>query len=191
MPIYEFNCPIHGRFEQYFPLSSFDDIKNGIHCVKSINKDGDACLHIAEKVWSQVVYPSHAAPTIVFRNKQTGETEVALYKNQQPPAGFIKEELRTPHERSKFEREETAKQRIEDEYRTEERRFNVDYVRKQRHDDINARMSSITKDSDNPAAAEALLKEAMKRTRNKKIPDKRTDMKLAVNHQDASNLDKG
>lgn len=186
MPIYEFECPVHGKFERILSIREFVELDDSYYRCKNFD-----CGHKCEKIWSLPVYPSHAAPTIIFKNKQTGETEVALYKNQETPHGFVKEELKTPYERSKFEKEETAKQRIEDEYKTEERRFNVDYVRKQRHADIEAKMDVITKDADNPSAARALLKEAMKRTRNKKVPDKRTDMKLAVNHFDKSNLDKG
>lgn len=186
MPIYEFECTKHGRFELIFSLREFDAIKDGVSC--ALNKD---CKLLAEKAWSLPVYPSHGKPTIIFKNKKTGETEVALYENQETPHGFVKEELRTPYERSKFEKEQQAQQNLEDEYKTEERRFNVDYVRKQRHDDINAKLDTITKDAENPTAAKALLKEAMKRSRNKKVPRKRTDIKLDINHIDKSNLVKG
>ena len=191
MPLYEFECSVHGRFEQYFPLSEFDNIKDGIICVKTEDiKNDDICGRNAEKVWSQVNYPSHGKPTVVFKNPKTGETEVALYEHQKAPNGFIREELKTPYERSKFEKEETQKQAIEDEYRTEERRFAVDHVRKQRHDDLKAKMSSITSKADNPTVAEDLLKKAMERTKNKKVPAKRTSVKLDVNHIDGSNLTK-
>src|SRR5574338_370596 len=132
MPIYEFECPIHGKFERVFSLREFDTIKSGVICNQYIDTKQDCfvageeyrCMKIATLEWSLPVYPSHGKPTIVFRNKQTGEAEVALYEHQQVPAGFVKEELKTPYERSKFEKEQQAQQNLEDEYKTEERRFN-------------------------------------------------------------------
>lgn len=186
MPIYEFECPIHGRFELIVSLQRYDMVRDGSECAIDA-----ACLKRCEKVPSLPVYPSHGKPTIVFRNNKTGEVEVATYEHQQAPDGFIKEELKTPLERSRFEKEQTQNQRIEDEYKTEERRYAVDFARKKRHDDLNAKMSSITSKADNPAAAESLLKAAMERTRKKKVPEKRSEMRLDVNHQNKSNLDKG
>jgi len=186
MPIYEFTCPIHGRFEIILSIQEFTKLDSNYYRCKNFD-----CIHKCEKEWSQVNWPSHGKPTVIFKNPKTGEVEVALHEHQKAPDGFIKEELKTPLERSKFEKEETQKQRIEDEYKTEERRYAVDYTRKQRHDDLKAKMSSITSKADNPTVAEDLLKKAMERTRNKKVPAKRSEMRLDVNHQNKSNLDKG
>ena len=187
MPIYEFECEYNHVTEHYFGINNCPKAVVCNHFISELS----ICNLIAKKIWSLPSYPSHGKPTIVFRNPQTNEVEVATYEHQQAPTGFIKEELKTPLERSKFEKEQAQAQRIEDEYKTEERRYAVDFARKKRHDDLNAKMSSITSKAENPAAAEGLLKAAMERTRKKKIPEKRTDMKLAVNHTDRSNLDKG
>jgi|SRR6185295_1359344 len=184
MPIYEFECTNEDcKYiqEEILPLRDAD-IKTA-----TCNK----CQCRSEKIPSKTNWPSHGKPTVIFKNPRTGETEVALFEGQKAPKGFIKEELKTPYERSRFEKEETQKQRIEDEYKTEERKFAVDYARKQRHDDLKAKMSSITSKADNPTVAEDLLKKAMERTRNKKVPAKRSEMRLDVNHQNKSNLDKG
>src|SRR5689334_25050440 len=120
MPIYEFECPIHGVFEEILPLISAN--LKFIQCALRVDKQ-NFCYEVAARVWSLPSYPSHGKPTIIFKNPKTGETEVALHEHQKAPDGFIKEELKTPYERSKFEKEETQNQRIEDEYKTEERRF--------------------------------------------------------------------
>lgn len=203
MPIYQYQCKITGEIkEEILSLSNanLQEIICPIHCRAFVEETKDSFktnvklahpLHYAERIWSLPAYPSHGKPTVIFKNNKTGETEVALYENQQAPHGFVKEELKTPHERSRFEKEQNQKQYVEDEYKTEERRFAVDYTRKQRHDDLKSKMSTITSKADNPAAAEALLNAAMMRNRNKKVSRKQTDIKLAVNHVDQSNLDKG
>lgn len=186
MPIYQYECPIHGIFEEILPISKCDlkqiqcGFKNNVYCYK-----------IAEKIWSLTTYPSHGAPTVIYKNPRTGEIRTAILKNQQTPAGYERIELKTPFERTKAEKEMQETANAENEYVTERNRYLKEETQKNRHNDLKARMGTITKDSDNPSAAADLLKAGMTRNRKKKLPPKKTEFHFAVNHNDRGNLDKG
>lgn len=159
------------------------------------------CLRDAEKVWSIPVTRFQAAPTIVFVNPKTGEKEVATSSTQQPPKGYVRHELRGPIERSKFEKEETLRKHVEDELLSEKLKQGREQTARNIHDDINARMNSVTNKVYNPDTKQeenvawdpitkAMLKKSMAHTRKKhaSIKPKRTNVRLDVNHLDSSNL---
>jgi hypothetical protein len=185
MPIYEFSCPIHGRFELWFSLSDCERIQNGIPC------KFESCKERAEKEWSQVTYPSHGLATTIFRNPRTGDIRTAVMRNQETPAGYVREDLKTPMDRSRVEREMQNNANEENEYVTERNRYLKEETQKNRQADLKARLGTITKDSENPSAAAYLVKKAMLRNRKRKLPPKKTEFHFAVNHQNKSNLDKG
>ncbi len=181
MPIYEFECPIHGVFERILSLE-FSDAKH-IVCMHEDSKEG-FCLRNAEKVWSASVVSFGAKPTIVFKNPKTGEMEVATHENQQAPYGYVKEELRGPIERTKFEKEASQRRYVEDELTTEKLKQGRDKTRKNLHDDLNARMNTFDSNTQN------MIKMSMRhaRKRHERIKPKRTNIMLEVNHKDSSNL---
>lgn len=196
MPIYEFDCPIHGRFEQIFSLSAFNEIRDGIMCSRLLvlegkNREQLYCGEVAEKVWSLPAYPSHGIPTVIYKNPRTGEIRTAILRNQETPAGYEKIELKTPFERTKAEKEMQENANAENGYVTERNRYLKEETQKNRHNDLKARMGTITKDSENPSAAADLLKVGMARSRKKKLPPKKTEFHFAINHNNQSNLDKG
>lgn len=207
MPIYLFACMFTGETkEEIMPLSDWDvkEIKCPIHCrdfVEEVNGKIKTNLirkyplHNAERIPARlglVSGISQTTSTIIFRNASNpNDIRVAVYKNQEVPHGFIKEELKTPMERSRVEREMAKIQDAQDDFDTAKREFVTDHVRKERHADLNARMNSLTKDAENPEQAKALLKSAMNRTNKKKVPRKKSQLHFSVNHDNASNLIKG
>lgn len=181
MPIYEFKCSITSEVREVILLLNESNIKY-ISCPIHKNAvDG----HIAEKIWSLPAYPSHAPSTIIYRNPKTGEVRTAVLRNEKAPDGFIKEELKTPFERSRVERELQTRDDVENEIVTERRRFMKSESTKNRHDDANANMSRFDSQTQN------LLKAAMKRNKKKDIPKKKSEFHFAVNHMEKNNLDKG
>src|SRR5438067_4390815 len=62
--------------------------------------------HHAERVWSAPAKMELSSPTIAFINPQTGKAIVATNRYEKPPDGFIKQELKSSIERSRFEREQ-------------------------------------------------------------------------------------
>lgn len=157
--------------------------------------EGYTCMLKAEKVWSQlglVSGISQTTPTVIFRNANNpNDIRPAIYKGQETPNGYIKEELKTPMERSRVEREMAKIQDAQDDFDTAKREFVTNHTRKERHSDLKARMNAITKDAENPFQAEHLLKKAMERSNKKKVPRKKSQMHFAVNHTDSSNMVKG
>src|ERR1043165_3897036 len=166
MPIYEFECERTGQvFERIMPLH-LSDLKK-VEC-----EFHSMCRGI--KIPSRLGLTSglsQTTPTVIFRNANNpNDIRPAVYKGQQTPHGFIKEELKTPMERSRVEREMASIQDAQDDFDTAKREFVTNHVRKERHSDLRARMNSLTEKSDNPALAEHLLKKGMERSNKKRVP---------------------
>lgn len=176
IPIYEYQCPTHGRFEKLLPLIPYGK-KKTIPCVLTID-----CSRQAEKIFSIPANISIGKPTIIFRNPQTGEAEVATMDNDQPPYGYIREELRNPIERSKFEKEETTKKSVENEFHSEAVYRDRERKTKERQAEIRAKMSSYD------SQTQSLLTAAMERTRARPFKPKKSEVRLDVNHKNASNM---
>lgn len=181
MPIYEFECPDGHRFEKIMSLEN--GIQNGKWQCGSY-EGGVFCGKWAERIWSIPANINLAKPTIIFRNPKTNEVEVATHDNDQPRKGFVREELKNPIERSKFEKEQSQQRYVEDEIVSEAISLERSQTDKNRHADINARMGSYD------SQTQQLLKSAMKRSAEKKkrTPRKQTNIRLDVNHIDQSNL---
>lgn len=206
MPIFEFECTIHGRFEK---ILSFEDSEKIICCEKIVFRRtlgsglNRKCYEPCQKVWSLPVVKFAAPPTIIFKNPRTGELQVATHANDQPPKGFVREELRGPIERSKFEKEASQRKYVEDELLSEHLKQGREQTTKNIHDDIKARMNAVTNKVYNPETKQdenvewdettkAMLKKSMAHSRKKheRIKSKRTNVRLDVNHLDSSNLTK-
>jgi hypothetical protein len=198
MPIYQFACNINGEIaELILPVSMADirEISCPIHAADFHLGGSVEYQHKAEKIWSAPALTSGLStntPTVIFRNPNNpSDIRVAVHKGQETPHGFVKEELKTTMERSRVEKELRTIQEAQNDFDTAKREFAVDYVRKERHADLNAKMNSLVKDSENPEQAKALLKAGMNRNNKKRVPKKKTEFHFAVNHSDRNNLDKG
>lgn len=193
MPIYEFECPVHGRFEMLFHLFEYDIVKDGLPCALDFD-----CNETAEKIWSLPGNIQIAPPTRVFINTTTNQAQVAVSKYDKPPAGYIEKELKDPIQRSKFEKEDNARVHIQDEVDT----YNMDQRRqshqKLRHDELKSKINSLQTEV-HPDTGEqikhflepktkSMLKDAMQHSSKKRVPKKETVRKLAVNHYNSSNL---
>lgn len=202
MPIYEFECPVHGRFARIIPLSLYERTKEGIACESSLVDNTVAfCSLRAKKLVSRPANIQLAPSTKVFINPRTGESQIAVSSSDRAPYGFIEKELKGPVERSKFEKEDTAIQNAINEYDQFRMETRTDATRKARHDDLKARMNAkqveVVEMPDGKIERvehhlepihKKLLGEAMTRTGTKRIPKKTTERMFAVNHTDHSNL---
>jgi|SRR5215831_14574004 len=177
MPIREYLCKNGHLTEQIMLLSNNPSF---IDC--------PSCDTIAEKIWSSPANIQIAKPTRIFVNPKTGETIMALTQYQRAPAGFVDKELKGPIERSKFEKAEQVKTDIINQAMTLERQEKLDATTNLRHKELEASMSKICAESDNPAATERILRKAMNRSKQKRIKPRKSNVQLAVNHQDKSNL---
>jgi hypothetical protein len=189
MPIYTLECGKCGKKveELYNSRKSFlEDLEATI----DHSQFGASCGGYMFEVWSKPANISLGKPTIIFKNPLTGAKQVATSINEKPPKGFIREELKNPIERARFEKEEASKQKIENEITTYTLEENKKLTRNARHDDIAANLSNIARESHNPSAAESLLKASLNRSKKKRLPPKRTEFHLKINHQDSSNIDK-
>ncbi len=178
MPIYEYQCEKTGfTFEVIFKSWKGFALLNKIQC--QIHTD----QHEAEKIWSTPANINIGKPTVVFKNPKTGDLLVATHDQDAPPFGYVKEELKNPIERSKFEKEAQTRKNAENEVTTEYLRSQHAQTRRNLHADLNARMSEFPNDG-----TREFLKESMNRRSKRKFPEKKTDVKLTVNHTDSSNL---
>lgn len=197
MPIYTFECKLHGRFEKIFPIRELERLKKeGIEC--ELNK-GTGFAHLTGDGFGNgraYLVPSLPAniqigqPTIIFKDLRTGKAQVATSKYETPPPGFVKEEIRGSIERTKFENEQNKLASFEDEVYNTNREIERELLRKHIIDDANANMNSDAAKSDNPEATKHLMKKAIEHIQKKpKLRKKRkTEFRLDVNHLDKSNL---
>lgn len=197
MPIYTFECRLHGRFEKILPISKYDEIKKkGIEC--ELAKDtgfahltgdgfGNGRAYLVPSLPANIQI---GAPTIVFKNPQTGMAQIATSRYDSPPPGFIKEEIKGSIERTKFENEQNKLASFEDDVYNTNREIERELLRKSIIDDANANASIDAANSDNPSATEHLMKKAIEHIRNKPTLRKKrkTEFRLDVNHLDNSNL---
>lgn len=194
MPIYEFECTKHGVFEKLVPIRLYEQLKEGgITCYQSIitKESYTICTEICYMVWSIPATVQIAAPTIAFVNPQTGKAIIATSRHEQPPEGFIKQELKSSIERTKFENVQNAINSQEDAIYNEDIRQKRSEFKKNHIDLIRQNMSRDVADSDNPSATEALMKDAIEHIQKKPLLKKKrkTEFTLSVNHLDKSNLD--
>jgi len=174
MPIYEYQCPVHGIFDRLRLITE--------NTTKSICLLDEDCTKLCEKIWSKPANINIGKPTIVFHNKLTGETETAVNDFDQPPFGYVREELKNSIERSKFEKEESFRKNVENEVISEQTYLNREAITKERQANIRAKMGSYDHQT------QALLNAAMERTRNRKFKPKKTEVRFDVNHRDQSNM---
>lgn len=188
MPIYEFECT-NGHITETIVLSNY--LSDHILC-PHIEKETEAgttrCSLPAYRIWSKPANIQIGKPTIVFENPQTGQTQIATFEHQETPRGFIKRELKGTFERSTFEKSEQRRLDATNEIVSHELEMSKEAARKARHNEINANMSSLAAESDNPSGAEHLIRSALNRPKRNKIKPRRSEGILAVNHMDQSNL---
>lgn len=175
------------------------DNKQDTFCDEKVNKYGEVaregdsweyCGLILFKIWSKPANISLGEPSIVYKNPETGETQIAVNKNEPPPRGFEKIELRNPIERSKFEKEENEKYSARNRQLVAEREFNSEQMKKNRRDDVKAKLSDIAAHSENPNVTENLMRASMNRKNKKRKVETETNFRFAVNHSDSTNLKK-
>lgn len=197
MPIYEFECPVHGRFEKILTITEGAN-RVSIICLQQDEKG--YCLKDAEKVWSIPAGDlSIGKPTRMFINVRTGEPFSPMSSYDKPPKGYREIELRNPAERSRFEKEQQRRVDAENQLTSHILDSMKSEARQKRHDNLNARMNSVQKE-ENPITGQveeftldhkekALVKKAMERSKTKKPKEKKSNVILAVNHYNKSNLD--
>lgn len=188
MPIYVYECDETGeRFEEIHSLD-FADIQK-VRC--KFHKEGLRIItdkHLATKVVAAPANIQLGKPTRVFINPGNGKTQIAISEHQPAPWGFQEVLLRDPIERAKFEKSEQQRLDVTNEIVTHQMETAKAESTKARHADINANMGTLAADSDNPTAAEALIKAAMSRPKKKKAGPRKSEGILAVNHMDSSNM---
>lgn len=197
MPIYEFECPVHGIFETILPLIS-SELKL-IQCGWAVDRN-NFCYEAATKVWSIPAGDlSIGKPTRIFINERTGEPFSPLKPYDKPPRGYREVELRNPSERSKFEKEQQRRIDVQNQLTSHILDSMKSEARKNRHDNLNAKMNAIQREKD-PVTGEtveftldykdkALVKKAMERSKKKKVKEKTSNAVIAINHYNSSNLD--
>lgn len=183
MPIYEFQC-VKGHITETIVLSNY--LSNHILCPDMSNDM--RCGLPAERIWSAPANIQIGKPTRVFQNPANGKTIVASSDYDKPPYGYIETQLSGPIERSRFEKEEQRKLDITNEIVTRQLENTRLATKKNRHDDLKANMSRLAAESDNPSGAEAFIKSAMNRKKKPKHGARKSEVKLAVNHNNANNM---
>lgn len=175
MPIYEFECPVHGRFEKILPIAEGNNIQI---CNLLI------CSLVVEKVWSLPATVQIAKPTKFLRNPKTGEIKLLNREKESfnPPNGFIVEEAKGQFERLKLEKVLSKRQDEENQIVTERHRQIKSESTKNRQAENEANMSKYD------YGTQQLLKSAMRRSRKKELPAKKSEFKFDVSHTNASNM---
>jgi hypothetical protein len=190
MPIYQYKCLDGHITEKILTISEMErsEHKQNLHCDVKVNKygeeddSGDYCDLILERIPSVFNTAQVGKPSIIFRNLKTGELQNATSEYQAAPRGFVKEELKGPFERSKFEKEYNTKMDMQDDIVTEEKRQRVSENQKARQDKLKRNLSKIAGKSDNPSTVKSLMKSAMERNRKKeRVSRKKTNFRFEVN----------
>lgn len=194
MPIYEFECPKHGIIERIFPLK----LANIIECFCMV----DNCKLMAQKVWSLPGNIQIGQPTKMFINTKTGEPFAPMSRYDKPPKGYKEVELRNPIERAKFEKAQQQRVDAQNQVTSHVLDSMKSEARKNRHDNLNARMNAIQReefvDKDGKTRVEEftldhkdkeLIKKAMNRNKQKDRKEKKSNVMIAANHYDNNNLD--
>ncbi len=195
MPIYEFECPVHGIFEKMLPIKEADT-KNA-RCNVPVSMPL-RCGLLSERVWSLTGNINIGKPTRVFIDQRTGNAFTPANEYEKAPRGCREIELRNPVERSQFEKEQQRMVDAKNEVTSHALNAMKDEATKKRHDDLKSRMNAVQKDIDPITGKEIrytldekskdLLKKSMNRSRDKKERTKKSDVMLAINHTDKGNL---
>jgi hypothetical protein len=210
MPLYEFECPAGHITEKIF---SIKDCPNIIDCsykvdrkIQSVSGTNKSivmdCLLPAEKIWSIPGNIQLGEPTKVFVNNKTGDVFTPATKSDRPPKGYHEKELKGPIERTKFEKEQQHRVNGRNQFMSHHLDLLKSEARKNRQDDTKARMNAIQREEVvNPQSGKtetieysldhkekALLKKAMERSAKKPMKEKKSEVKLAVNHSNTSNM---
>lgn len=177
MPIYEFKCLDNHVTEVIYLTHDLDF--TATHICGRIG-----CNKIGERIWSLPANHQIAPPINYFKNPKTGEVRTASSSNETAPKGFVKQEAKGQQERLKLEKRLNFDQSIENEITSDRYGEAKERSRKSRHADNRAMMGSLDSHSQH------LVKAAMERTNNKKQRRKKTEVRIAVNNTNASNLNK-
>lgn len=198
MPIYEFECPIHGRFEIILPLTKSNS-KFAFCGFPNKDEQGFACGIKAERIWSLPGNIQIAKPTRMFVNNKDGSVFSPIKESDKPPKGYHEIELKGPAERSKFEKEQQHRIDGQNQLTSHILDSMKSEARKNRHDNLKSRMNAIQREVDPNTGKEieftldhkdkALIEKAMNRSKKKPMKEKKSNVMLAVNHDDRSNLD--
>lgn len=197
MPIMEYECPAGHITEKIFLFSNTPII---IDCPICWNIE--KVLRTASKIWSLPGKIDIAPPTKIFVNNKTGDIFTPQSRYDKPPNGFHEKELRNPIERSKFEKEQQHKVNARNQTMSHALDSLKSEARKRRHDNLNAKMNAIQKEEfvNKEGKKETieftleekdklLVKKAMERSKKKPIKEKQSNVMLAINHQNSSNMD--
>lgn len=149
------------------------------------------CGKEAYKIWSQPANVQLGKPSIVFVNPQTGAAQIATSNYDSPPPGFVKQELKGPIERSRFEQVQGAIASHEDDIFNEDIRQKRDEFKKTHLKLIDQHLQEDAQSSSNPELTVRLMEAAKDRIIKKDlVPKKRkTEFRFDVNHKDSSNID--
>lgn len=205
MPIYEFECKVTGEtIEKLFSLSQAHVtlMKCPIHSVNDCVKKNLPMAHLAQRIWSLPGNIQIGSPTKIFINNKTGEIFTPFSKHDKPPNGYHEKELKSPIERSKFEKEQQRRADAENQLTSHVLDSMKSEARKNRHDNLKAKMNAIQREEvERPDGKKevveftldhrdkSLLNKAMQRSNKKPKKEKKTDVKFAINHYDPSNMD--
>ena len=203
MPIYEYMCEATGEIFEWIRPISESEIKRQtcpVHFVENHKEGKD--YHDVIRIWSLPGNIQIGKPTRMFINNKTGEPFSPISQYDKPPKGYHEIELRSPTERSKFEREQQRRIDGQNQFTSHMLDSMKSEARNKRHDDLKARMNAVQKEefTNKEGKTEtveftldhkdkALLEKAMKRSRKKPMKEKKSDVMLAVNHYNPSNMD--
>lgn len=203
MPIYQYSCIKTGEvFEEILPISEWD--RRLIICRIHFNRDNylaTGICHDAEKIWSIPGNIQIGKPTRIFVDSK-GNTFSPISQHDKPPKGYREIELRNPIERSKFEKEQQQRTDAQNQLTSHILDSMKSESRKNRHDNLRARMNAVQREefTNQEGKTEtieftldhkdkALVEKAMTRSRKRKAKEKKSNVMLAANHYNSSNLD--
>lgn len=197
MPLYEYECPAGHITEKLFPINN-SPVQ--IDCPRCW--DWGREIKTADKIWSVPGNIQIGLPTRIFMHHKTGEVFTPFSRFDKPPAGYIEKELKDPIARSKFEKEQQRKVDAENQLTSHVLDSMKSQARNNRHDNLKAKMNAIQRETiTNREGKEEtieftldhkdkqLINKAMERSKNKPRKEKKTEVKLAINHYNPSNMD--
>jgi putative FmdB family regulatory protein len=189
MPIYEYECPTHGKFERLRPIH--------VDSSKALCYD-DGCMNDCEKVFSQFSTLSNSKSTVYFENPQTHEVRLAASDYDSNPVGFEKKEAKGLGGRLKLEKDLQKQDSEIQKGRYYSQVMTKNILTNKRHDNIKANFNTVHKIIDEDTGQQTgtytyddqtkdLMKQAMNRSKKTEPRFKQRDMIFDVNHKDKSN----
>jgi hypothetical protein len=194
MPIYEYECPIHGIFERILPVSMRE--------YSSTCRLNEECLEDCKKLVSlpaNTKTPEDSKSNFTYYENKKGQIEFTGTPNQWHPEGFVRKTARNLYERLAIEKRIRKQDNERLEQQREKRDIQRHYSTAERHSELRQRLREGQMLITNPETgnkenvvlderSRTIMKKGMEYTNKKKVKRIDSEFHFSTNHDNKSNV---